>query len=89
MRGNQSRCQLTAELAQQGHGDQRRMHQRFRQGHVATLLGQQHEVQLAHAQAAEFLRHGDTRQAQLGQLLPQGAVAPVPGFPSRRGCAPA
>ena len=58
------------------------MHQRLRQCHVPTLLGQQHEVQLAHAQAAEFFRYRHTHQAQLGQLLPQRGVAATVAFPA-------
>ena len=68
------RGQFTANICQHRHRDQRGVHQRLGQCHIAALLCQQHEIQRVHAEATVLLRHRDSGEAQLGQLLPQGPV---------------
>ena len=73
--GQPATGQFTADLPQQRRRHQGCVHQRFRQGHVTALLGEQHKIQFAHTQAAELFRHGNARQPEFCKLLPEARIA--------------
>ena len=80
--GQPARRQFTADILQQGHGNQRVIDQRFGKRHIAAFLGQQYKVHGVHAQATVFLGHRDTGETEFGKLLPECRVAARVCFPT-------
>ncbi|MCY1292248.1 hypothetical protein D9M70_414640 [compost metagenome] len=79
--GIPQRSLFGAERGEQRHADQHGIHQRLGQAGIAALLGEQDEVQLAQAQAAVGLRHGEGGQAEFGELAPEFGTAPAVALP--------
>ncbi|MCG3170947.1 MAG: hypothetical protein CALGDGBN_02518 [Pseudomonadales bacterium] len=60
-----------AAAREQRRTDQHGVDQRFGQRHVAHFLGEQHEIEFAHAESAVLLGDGEPGETEPGELRPE------------------